>query len=343
MNAWKLMLLAGFGLLVLAGLSSCGDGDPAEGKRNVVLYTSLNEPTTRAVTDVFERETGIEVAIRSDTERDKTVGLVRRLIEEKSNPRADVFWCSETGNMVRLKLEGILARPDPLPTDAEKIPAQYRDPDGTWFGFAARARVLIVNTEMVARGNYPKSMWDIVEYQGDPRAGIVKPVTGTTLTHMSALFEVLGDETTNSFLERIKEVNLQPGNGRLANLVGEGKLPFGFTDTSDYRLVKNEGKPVDVVYPDQEGIGTLVIPNTVAIIVGGPHPGEARALLEFLLSDRAEEILANHQRGHIPLKPGITHPPEVKLPGEFKTMDVDLNAVGARIGERLLEMHERFN
>ncbi len=61
------------------------------------------------------------------------------------------------------------------------------------------------------------------------------------------------------------------------------------------------------------------------------------------IGDLAEEILANHQRGHIPLKSGIAHPPEVKLPGEFKTMDVDLNAVGAKIGQRLLDMHERFN
>lgn len=343
MHTWKSMLFLGFVLLALVGLSSCEGGEPAKGKRTVVLYTSLNEPTTRVVTDVFQRESGIEVEIRSDTERDKTVGLVRRLIEEKSNPRADVFWCSETANMVRLKLEGVLAKAGPLPADAQRIPAQYRDPDEMWFGFAARARVLIVNTELVPEDKYPRSMWDVVDYEGDPRAAIVKPVTGTTLTHMGALFEVLGEEKTNSFLDRIKQLNLQPGNGRLAKLVGEGRLPFGFTDTSDYRLVKNEGKPVDVVYPDQEGIGTLVIPNTVAMIAKGPHPKEARALLEFLLSDLAEEILANHQRGHIPLKSGIAHPPEVKLPGEFKTMDVDLNAVGAKIGQRLLDMHERFN
>lgn len=119
-------------------------------------------------------------------------------------------------------------------------------------------------------------------------------------------------------------------------------MPFGLTDSSDFRLTKADGKPVDVVYPDQDGLGTLLIPNTVALVAGGPNPENGKRLVDFLVSDEAEEILAHHPRGHIPLKPGISHPPEVKLPGEFKTMKVDFDKVGAEIEERLQQMNELF-
>ncbi|MHB9005487.1 MAG: extracellular solute-binding protein [Limisphaerales bacterium] len=314
------------------------------GPGRVVLYTSLNEPTARPVIDAFEARTGIRVDLRSDTERDKTIGLVQTLLAERGRPRADVFWNSETAQTIRLKQEGILEAFDPPPATAARIPAHYRDSENVWFGFAARARVLIVNTNLVRPDEMPTSIHDLVDPRWRGRAALVRPVTGTTLTHLTALFETLGESAANAFLDGVRdnECALPPGNGRLAQLVGLGQIHFGLTDSSDYRLVRAEGHPVTAVYPDQQGIGTLVIPNTVALIRGGPHPVEARRLIEFLLSDEAETLLARHTRGHIPLKPGIIRPADVLVPGEFKTMEVDFDVVGARIADRLRELDARF-
>jgi iron(III) transport system substrate-binding protein len=340
--------LIGFRHLVLmlaAGIALSIAGCVADSDREeVVLYTSLNEPTARAVIDEFERTTGIRVILQADTERDKTVGLVQMLIEERNRPRADVFWNSEIANTIRLQGEGVLEAIDPPPANADLIPDQYKDPDGYWYGFAARARVFIVNTDLVSEDDMPTSMWDIIDPVWRGKSAIVRPVTGTTLTHITALYEVLGEEETNRFLDGVQanECHLPPGNGMLARLVGRGEIHFGFTDTSDYRLVKNEGYPVTAVYPDQDSIGTLVIPNTVALIAGGPNPANARKLIDFLLSERAEEILAHHQRGHIPLKPDIDRPQEVIVPGEFRTMEVDFHRVGEMVEQRLTEMDQRF-
>jgi iron(III) transport system substrate-binding protein len=337
---WLSMAL---GLALLLGIGTgCGRGGQEAGR--VTLYTSLNEPTVRAVISVFEERTGIHVHLRADTERDKTVGLVRTLMEERHRPRADVFWNSETANTIRLKHHGVLRALDPPPAGSDRVPLQYRDPDGYWFGFAARARILIVNTNRVAPEEMPDSMWDLIDPRWRGRAGIVRPVTGTTLTHLAALGEVLGPVELERFLGGIQanECHLPPGNGRLATLVGEGEIDFGFTDTSDYRLVRRLGKPVQAVYPDQDTIGTLVIPNTVSLVRGGPNPENGRRLIEFLLSDEAEEILAHHQRGHIPLKPNVHRPSEVKVPGEFNVMAVDFERVGAVVEERLAEWDARF-
>lgn len=334
-------------IIVAAGailFTGCGGGAPGEDRGEVVLYTSLNEPTARAVIDAFEEETGIRVIVQADTERDKTVGLVRTLIEERNLPRADLFWNSETANTIHLKEEGIL-EPLSLPADlAGSIPGEYKDPEGYWYGFAARARVFIVNTELVAAEDHPTSIMDIVDPRWKGQAAIVRPVTGTTLTHVAALYEVWGEERTNEFLAAIieNECPLPPGNGRVARLVGEGRIPFGLTDTSDLRLVAEEGFPVTAVYPDQDGLGTLLIPNTVARVAGGPNPENARRLAEFLLSEEAESILAHHPRGHIPLKPGVDRPDFVRVPGEFRTMEVDFEAVGRQVADRMEQLDALF-
>lgn len=330
--------------LLAALIPLCACDRQGSGARRVVLYTSLNEPTARAVVAAFERQSGIRVDLRSDTERDKTVGLVQTLIAERGRPQADVFWNSEAAHTVRLVDEGVLERLDPPPAGHERIPAEHRAEDGSWFGFAARARVLIVNTELVPEDERPTSIWDLVDPRWKGRAAIVRPVTGTTLTHVTALYQVLGETETERFLAGLQrnQCHLPPGNGRLAQLVGQGQIAFGLTDTSDYRLVRGEGAPVIAVYPDQDGMGTLLIPNTVARVRGGPNPAEARALIEFLLSDEAERILAFHPRGHIPLKPDVEHPPEVRVPGEFRSMQVDLRAVGRDVARRLPQLDARF-
>lgn len=325
-------------------IAACSTGPSAGEQGEVVLYTSLNEPTARAVIDAFEERTGIRVIVQADTERDKTVGLVRTLIEERHRPRADLFWNSETANTIHLKEQGIL-EPLPLPESiVGAIPPEYRDPEGYWYGFAARARVFIVNTDLVDEEDHPTSILDITDPRWRGQAAIVRPVTGTTLTHVAALYETWGEERTNEFLAAIieNECPLPPGNGRVARLVAEGRLPFGLTDTSDLRLVENEGFPVTTVYPDQDSFGTLLIPNTVARIAGGPNPENARLLAEFLLSEEAESILAHHPRGHIPLKAGVDRPDFVRVPGEFRTMEVDFEAVGRQVAERMEQLDAFF-
>jgi iron(III) transport system substrate-binding protein len=111
-----------------------------------VIYTSLDRPHSKPVLDRFEKETGIRVKALYDTEASKTVGLVNRLIGESSHPQADVFWSSEVIRTLVLKDKGVLAAyRSPA---ADQIPPEFRDPEGYWTGFAARARVLLVNTEL---------------------------------------------------------------------------------------------------------------------------------------------------------------------------------------------------
>ncbi len=124
--------------------------------REVVIYTSVDQIYSEPILDRFEEETGIKIKAVYDVEAAKTTGLVNRLIAEKKRPLADVWWNGEIAQTILLKEEGILERYSSV--EAEGIPAAYIDPDGYWIGFGGRARVLLVNTELIDEEDYPSSI-----------------------------------------------------------------------------------------------------------------------------------------------------------------------------------------
>src|SRR3546814_16987630 len=102
--------------------------------------------------------------------------------------------------------------------------------------------------------------------------------------HAAALFATLGEDEASRFFEALKanDVRVAGSNGEVRRLVVAGEVPFGLTDTDDaYEAVK-DGAPVPIVYPDRLGMGSLVIPTSVVLIRGGPHPAAARQPAHFL-------------------------------------------------------------
>jgi iron(III) transport system substrate-binding protein len=328
--------------LGLASLAGCAK------EPDLVVYCALDQIFSEPLIQRFEQETGLDVRVEFDVEANKTVGLVRRLEEEAATrPRCDVFWNNEVAHTVGLAGQDLLASYDS--PSAAGIPATFRDPEHRWTGFAARARVFIVNTELADPADV-HGMWDLVDPRWAGKVGMARPLTGTTMTHMTALFTVLGEEETRRFLARVKElsasgaVNLTGGNAQVARLVSSGELAWGWTDTDDYNVAREKGLPVEAVYPDggPDGIGTLLIPNTVAILAGAPHPDNARRFVDWVLRPEIEAELARSRSAQVPVRADVESPPGVKGPGDFKVMQVDFQRVGEEIDARAVELRERF-
>jgi iron(III) transport system substrate-binding protein len=230
--------------------------------------------------------------------------------------------------------------------NAAGIPAAFKDPAGHWTGFGARARVLVWNREQILEDELPKTMEDLAAPRFKDKLLIAKPLTGTTLTHVAALYTVWGEERTNSWLDRLMAngVSWEMGNGPVAQKVADGVRPMGLTDTDDVNVRRLDGHPVGTAYLDQGegGLGTFVIPNTVMIMKGAPNPAEARLLVDFLLSPRVEGLLAKGRAAQMPLHPDVAAPEHVVPVSRLKTMDVDFGAVGAAIEKRALDLNDRF-
>jgi len=312
---------------------------------DLVVYCALDQVFAEPLLARFEKETGLDVQMHFDTEASKTVGLVRRLIEEKDQPRCDVFWNNEIAQTVRLAELGMLATYD-SPSAAD-IPPLFRDPQGRWTGFGARARILIVNTDLADPAEI-EGMWDLLDPRWKGQVGIARPLTGTTLTHATALYSVVGEEKAGEYLSRIQaagaqgDVNICSSNGQVMTLVSSGELAFGWTDTDDFNVARAKGRPVAAVYPDQGGIGTLVIPNTVAILKGAPHPDAARRLVDWALSKEVESAMAHSDSAQIPVRPDVSRPAHVRSLDGFEVMQVSYVAIGKQIAKRTEEFKELF-
>jgi len=336
----RLAALALFAAAALASLTGCAK------EPDLVVYCSLDQEFGEPLIRRFEQETGLVVRAEFDVEANKNVGLSTRLREEaKSRPRCDVFWSNEFAQNVALGEEGLLASYDS--PSARDIPADFKDARNRWTGFAARARVIIVNTQMVDPKEI-RSMWDLFDDRWKGKTAMAKPLAGTTTTHMAALPLVMGESEARRYWEtaaargRTGDLNLAGGNAHVMRLVREGVCAFGWTDTDDYNVAREAGFPVAAVYPDAEGVGTLFVPNTVALLAQAPHPDAGKRFLDWILRPEIEEELARSRSAQIPVRDSVPRPAHVADPRTFRAMKVDLRDVGRAIAERTRQLQEIF-
>ena len=302
------------------------------GKGEVVVYTAHDSVFSEPIFEQFQKSTGIAVRPKFDVESTKTVGLVNAIMAESDRPRCDVFWNNEILNSLRLEEQELLeAYVSPA---AESYPAAFKDADGNWHGFAARARIILVNTKLVPEGEWPDSIYDLADTKWKGKTAIAKPLFGTTATHAACLFAALGDEKAKEYFQSLKanDVQILAGNKQVAEAVANGGAAVGLTDTDDALQMIEQGLPVAIVYPDQEegGLGTLFIPNTVSIIKGCAHPEEARKLVDYLLSVDVETALALGPAGQIPLNPKVDVKTRVETPKTITPMAVEFDAAAEK-------------
>ena len=297
------------------------------GERQVVVYTSVDQIFSEPILKAYEKKSGVKVKAVYDVEAAKTTGLVNRLIAEKKRPKADVFWNSEIGKTIVLKQKGVLT-PYKSPSAAD-LPVQFIDKENYWTGFAARARVLVYNTDLLDTHELPTSIFELTVAIWRGKVALAYPLFGTTATHVAALYHHLGREKAEMYLKALaaNDVVIVNGNSVVRDLVAEGRLPIGFADTDDVNVAVQSGKPVKMIYPDKDGIGTLLIPNTVALIKGAPHPEEGRKLINYLLSREVESWLSHSQSANMPLRDGVKTPNHVPSYSSITAMDVDFYKV----------------
>jgi iron(III) transport system substrate-binding protein len=298
----------------------------APARDEVVAYTSVDQVFAEPVFRSCEARQGIAVRAVFDTEETKSTGVLNRLLAEADNPRADVFWSGDPIRSFVLVARG-LVEPYVSP-EATTVPPAFRSSDGTWTGVAARARVLLVDRRQVPAAERPDSIEDLADPRWHGRTAIANPLFGTTTMHAAALFTTWGDERAKAFFDGLQanEVRVASSNGEVRRLVASGEVAFGLTDSDDAFGDITEGQAVDVVYPDQAGMGTLVMPTTVVLMRRGPNGSAGRRLVDCLLSADTELAMAR-AAAHMPLRGGLEVPAHVVPVASIRAMEVDYAAV----------------
>lgn len=311
-------------LLLVAGLAMDGCGTSPQSK--VTVYVSEDQVFSEPILKDFERETGIKVNAVFDTEEAKSTGVMNRLLAEKDNPQADVYWANEPVRAEVLKAQGMST---PFqPENAREISPVFKNAEGYWTGFSARARVFVVNKSAKVR---PTGVDAYSDPKQKGKGVIANPLFGSTTAQMAALFSIWGDAKGKQFLAGLKanKVKLSTSNGESADFVVSGEFEFALVDSDDAVDRIRHGKPIEIVYPDQgeSEVGMLIIPNAVALIRGGPNKENGKRLIEYLVSKETERKLAIADCAQIPLNPGVQPPKELKPIEQIRTMKVDYTAL----------------
>ena len=136
-------LRIGLVLVAIATVAACGRQDSAP-EQVLNVYSARHYQSDEALYEAFTRETGIEVR-RIEGGDD---ALIERITQEGDASPADVLITVDAGRLWRAQQAGLF-QPAESAVLTGRIPAHLREPDGHWFGFSTRARIIFYNRERI--------------------------------------------------------------------------------------------------------------------------------------------------------------------------------------------------
>ncbi len=318
-------------------LAACADreepepAEPGAEAPRVVVYTSRQPYLIEPLFARFTEETGIQVEFTSDNE----ASLIERLAAEGARSPADVFVTVDAGNLWFAAERGILA---PLESETlrEAIPAELRDPDDQWFGLSVRARSIVYHRDRVEREEL-STYEDLADprWQGRLCLRTSRKVYNQSLVAMLIHHhgEQRAEEIVSGWVANLA-TNPYASDTQTIEAVAAGQCDVAIVNTYYLaRLVADDPNyPVAVFWANQGTTGTHVNVSGAAITRHAPRPIRARALIEWLASDAAQQEFAQRNL-EFPANPAIEADPLVAAWGEFRGDETNLVVAGQRQSE----------
>lgn len=316
--------LARTGIAALALATALGLAAPAAFADGVVNIYSYRQPDLiKPVLDAFTAKTGIKTEVLF---LDK--GLEERIAAEGENSPADVILTVDISRLSAIKDKGVTQPLQDAEIDAA-IPAEYRDPDGNWFGVTRRGRVIYASKERVTDTNITYA--DLADPKWKGKICIRSGQHDYNLALFSALIAHWGEAKTEEWMKGFK-ANLArkpDGNDRSqAKSIMAGECDLALGNTYYVGLMKtNEKEPeqkdwanaMNVIFPSIDGKGTHVNISGMALAKHAPNKDNAVTLMEFLAGDEAQHIYAADVFEY-PVKAGVEASDVVK---SFGTLTAD--------------------
>ena len=135
------------------------------GSATLTLYSGQHVQTAQNLVTAFEKQTGIQVAIRNDDED----ALADQIATEGPNSPADLFLTENTPPLESLQDKGLLAKVDPA--TLSRTPAKYSSPQGDWVGISGRVSVLVYNPSLIKASQLPTKISQLADPEVQGQAG----------------------------------------------------------------------------------------------------------------------------------------------------------------------------
>lgn len=301
---------------------------------DLVIYSGRSEPLIQPVIDAFQVQyPNVNVLLKAGSNSE----LANALLEERSNPQADVFITTELFTIQALALEDVFQ--SYLPEGAAQLPVGFTGPDYKWTGLTRRARVIMYNSDLVSQDELPDSIFDLTDPKWKGQVAAAGSTNGSMQAQIAAMRQLIGEDATEEWLQGLVEndVTFFGGHTDVRKAVGAGEFQLGLVNHYYYYLQQAEGSNVGIVFPDQgeEQIGLITNATSAAIVAGASNLPAAQAFLNFLVSAEGQRLFAELNYEY-PVLPGVEPREEVQPLDNFRLADVD-------IAEAALEFDATFD
>jgi iron(III) transport system substrate-binding protein len=318
-------------VLAVASAALAAAGQAVAADEEVNLYSYRQAYLIQPILDAFTEKTGIKVnAVYAEK------GILERLKAEGPNSPADVVLAADVGALNDMVEAGVL-QPVSSPVLEETIPAQYRHPEGLWYGLTTRARVIVASKDRVGADEI-RSYEDLADPRFKGRACTRSGKHVYMVSLIASMIAHEGEEKAEAWLRGVKDNLAQKpqGNDRAQiKAVYEGACDvavvntyyLGHLATTTEEPEQNKwAEAVRIVFPNQDGRGAHVNVSGAAVTKSASNRENAIKLLEYLAGDEAQKLYAE-QNFEYPIKEGVPVHPVVASWGEFKADDIRLSEV----------------
>ena len=288
-----------------ATAGSGGSGGSAGSAQTITLYNGQHEQTTQALVTAFERQTGIKVKVRSDSE----AVLTAQILQEGSRSPADVIYTENSPPLTRLADQHLLA-----PAEAStlaSVPARYDSPADDWAGVSARVTVLVYNTRALSQTQLPASAMDLANPKWKGKFGFAPSETDLQPV-ITSITRAHGRTAALAWLRGLKAnagSNVYPDNETVIAKINSGQIQVALINNYYwYRLRLQLGAAAihsAVAHLAPGDSGYVLDVSGAGVLASSQHKAAAQKFLAFLVSAQGQGIIAHSDSYEYPLRPGI--------------------------------------
>jgi iron(III) transport system substrate-binding protein len=327
--------------LLAVSVSFCALGVwPAERAEaaTLTLYSGQHAQSVDLLIADFEKETGITVRVHSGEGPE----VANQLVEEGADSPADVYFTENSPELMLLEEKGLLAKV--APAALANVPAHYNSPNAYWLAVLARENVLAYNPAMIEENQLPKSLLDLADPAWKGKIAIA-PTDADFLPVVGAVLALKGKDATLEWLKGLKNnAQIFDDDEAVVAAVDAGRVASGIINNYYWdRLEVQQGATAthSKLYHFGHGDpGAVVNVSGAAILKSAPYPTAAQRFVAYLVSERAQQLLAKSKVSfEYPLRPGVRPDPMLKPFNELDPPALDATKLGddGSVGELLQE------
>lgn len=319
--------LAGAAALILISAAPGAFAASAAAPAPLTLYSAQHMQTVQLLTKAFTKETGIEVRVHAGEGPE----IANQIVAEGRHSPADVFFTENSPELVLLDEKKLLA--PVAPATLKQVPSRFSAKDGNWLGVLARENVLVYNPALIQAGELPEKLTDLAKPAWKGRIAIA-PADADFLPLVNAVAAVDGRAAALDWLKGLRaNAQIYDDDEGVAAAVERGAVATGIINNYYWARLRTEvgaARMKSRIHHFGPGdVGALINISGAAVLKTSAHPAEAQRFLAFLVSRKAQAMLAASEVDfEYPLVPGVKANPLLKPFDELRPPAISMKELG---------------